>query len=251
VIIAEGVWVYYFGAEIIDAVYEPAKIVEVNIDRDIRDGSYYGEDLDDPNDGDRVTFTIPNVGVKSYVYDKDAEAFINENPEEAEDTIPRSDIRMDDWSASPLWAEGGSQNYYYVIFQNFRPDVLCAVELNITTSPVDYIEYNPIPRLLKDASAWPQGGLREGDQVVVHYKNDNVPEIFNYVEEDGAYGFKSQKTGEIIGLDGDPYYTFRNGYDLENRTFYQEKERRIVAFYQPWRIYPSFPYNDYKRKVPI
>jgi len=222
VIIAEGVWVYYFGAEIIDAVYEPAKIVEVNIDRDIRDGSYYGEDLDDPNDGDRVTFTIPNVGVKSYVYDKDAEAFINENPEEAEDTIPRSDIRMDDWSASPLWAEGGSQNYYYVIFQNFRPDVPCAVELNITTSPVDYIEYNPIPRLLKDASAWPQGGLREGDQVVVHYKNDNVPEIFNYVEEDGAYGFKSQKTGEIIGLDGDPYYTFRNGYDLENRTFYVE-----------------------------
>ena len=216
VIIADGRGYYYPGESMISAEYLPANPLEVNLMKDMRNGDYYGDASMEPGEGDTVTFTFRDGTVKTYTYDSQAGEF----RAEGEEPISGSDVSLDYWSMSPFWAEDGDMNYYYVIFRNFTPYVPCRCEAAVSGSPVASLEYEPVPRLLKDENDTPYGYNYTGDKVIVHYKD---PE-----RDDDIFTF-SKDTGTFVSQSGETVWS-GSGYDYFNTTRDTENHRLTVTY---------------------
>ena len=231
VIIGSGSTNYYPGAILIEGTYEKAEPLVINYSRDCPKGYYEGDTyVGYPTDGDKITLTFlqepegSENRTKVYVYDSEEEYFINAN--DPTDKIYRYSTRWDITAPSYNWDVNGNDNFYYCYLMihdsdgDLYPDIPVKVPVELTTSPVQSIDYYPFPRLIKDKYASRSSWTLDKDKVVVHYK-DGTDETFVYDIEERNY--KSLKTGEYMAEnDDDDYYNIVNGYDPETNTDYVE-----------------------------
>ena len=193
------------------AVYERATPFEVIMERDFKDYGdglqYYGKTIDYPDAGDRVTFTFPDGTVKEYLYERSKYSngkFVN--VEDSTDVINYSDIYINIYNQSDEWEPGGDKNYYEVTFINYPEDasewIICRVPIEVSSTPVASVEYEPVPVLLWANDAG-RSGMPAGSKVTVTYK-DGTSEVF--VDDYETHSWISQETNEPIPANDNLYY---------------------------------------------
>ena len=163
--------------------------------------------------GDRLTVNYEDGSQKVYVYSRDT--WVYENEEDASDTLSESDVVYNMYDYIGNWAPGGDQNYYEVSYGG----VSCLVAIEVKSTPVQEIEYLPLPRFqyAKDRSY----GSFTGDKVIVTYK-DGTTETF------------------VFDRDADPYFdpAYHTSYSGWG-AFVSEKTGMGVPDYHPDDVYAA------------
>ncbi|MBO5995143.1 MAG: fibronectin type III domain-containing protein [Firmicutes bacterium] len=164
---------------------------------------------------DKLTLTYSDDTTAVYVYN--GSGFVNQA--DPGDIISYGDVAYSMHESCGNWAVGGDQNYFYVYLLNHSEDMLQAkVDVEITESPVKSIEFIAKPRFKYADDDTVISGM-EGDKVIVTFKDETLePETFIYSREVNA--FVSQKTGEPILQNEDPFYNMIEIYKYEDKGYY-------------------------------
>ncbi len=206
--------------EVITAVYERATPFEVVMERDYKDYgggmTYYGKTFDYPDAGDKVTISFPDGTVKNYEYEKKGASngkFVN--TEDASDVILWNEISINIYAQADDWEPGGDKNYYEVSFINYPDDgkvVTCRVPVEVSSTPVASVAYEPVPVLLWAPDA-ARSGMPEGNKVTVTYK-DGTSEVF--IDDPDTHSWISQNTMEPVPDNDNIYYEIWINEDRED-----------------------------------
>ena len=193
------------------AVYERVTPFEVIMERDFKDYGdglqYYGKTIDYPDAGEKVTFTFPDGTTKVYVYERKGSSYGKfVNVDDSTDVINYSNIYINVYNQSDEWEPGGDKNYYEVTFINYPEDasewITCRVPIEVSSTPVASVEYEPVPVLLWANDAG-RSGMPAGSKVTVTYK-DGTSEVF--VDDYETHSWISQETNEPIPANDNLYY---------------------------------------------
>ncbi len=145
--------------------------------------------------GDKLTANYEDQSSKVYIYDMDSGAFVNEA--DAADTISSSDLYINMTDAHYGWKPDGDANYYTVSYQG----VSCQVPIEIRSSPVVSIDYQPLDRYYFADVGYYYSSMT-GDQVVVTYKDGSEETfVFDSSKEyvyDPAYGLSNDTSGCFV-----------------------------------------------------
>nr|MCR4709611.1 Ig-like domain-containing protein [Clostridiales bacterium] len=207
--------------ERITAVYERVTPFEVIMERDFKnygDGlQYYGKTIDYPDAGEKVTFTFPDGTTKVYVYERKGSSYGKfVNVDDSTDVINYSNIYINIYNQSDEWEPGGDKNYYEVTFINYPEDasewITCRVPIEVSSTPVASVEYEPVPVLLWANDAG-RSGMPAESKVTVTYK-DGTSEVF--VDDYEKHSWISQETNEPIPANDNIYYEIYIERDREN-----------------------------------